>query len=376
MEEVYRDRRNERSLTGVRTALIATPIVFLLFGLWDLWTDAASLPRTMPARAFFCGFWLLLWRTTFRPDLTRYLGWILAAAVIGSFMAIAWVLNIVPHGMVFGLMGFAYPEFALLLLPNMRIATFCNVMLLGIVNLWAVWLDTASPVLTNSNLLLFPLCCLTCLCVFANEVRDRRVFALEFELEGQATTDSLSGVFNRRHFMRCAQIELDRAGRYGHPTTLLMLDIDHFKIINDTYGHHVGDEAIKLLADTCRNTLRTTDCLGRIGGEEFAILLAETDLRPSGLVAERLRFLVSETPLQTGVPATPMHSFTVSIGVAAFEAGDSIELLMQRADAALYGAKNRGRNCVSVNEPLVAPPPPGDTRQTFSAQAEPLHSRI
>lgn len=348
MEEIYRVRRNERCLNSVRTALITAPIVCLLFGVWDLRTDAALLTRTIPVRTFFCAFWLLLWRTSFQANVRQNLGWILTAAVTGAFIALAWLLNIVPDGMVKGLVSFAYPQFALLLLPNFRIATVTNLAMLALVNIWAWWFFTAPTVQVNTNFMLFPLSCLACSCIYANELRDRKLFALEFALEGQATTDSLSGVSNRGHFFKCAQIEIDRSHRYGHPAALLMLDIDKFKVINDSYGHHIGDDAIRMLAGICAETLRVTDYLGRVGGEEFAILLSETCLEPAVLVAERLRTLVSESPLRFGEDNEQTHWFTVSIGVAVFRSGDTLEDLMQRADKALYAAKDQGRDRVVV----------------------------
>jgi diguanylate cyclase (GGDEF)-like protein len=123
-----------------------------------------------------------------------------------------------------------------------------------------------------------------------------------------------------------------------------MLDIDHFKRINDTFGHPVGDEAIKAMATTCAEAIRTIDHLGRLGGEEFAVILPDTDLAAALLVAERIRAAVAAI----AIPAeTANVIFTTSIGVAEQTPSDSsVESLLSRADAALYAAKNGGRNKV------------------------------
>ncbi len=157
-------------------------------------------------------------------------------------------------------------------------------------------------------------------------------------------TDSLTGTSNRRHFVEAAEQELARARRYGHPSSLLMLDIDHFKSINDTHGHAVGDEALRTFTAACRALLRESDLLGRTGGEEFAILLPETDVAGARMVAERIRRCTAELL----VPArTETVRFTVSIGVACCAAGTrDVDAMLSSADEALYRAKAAGRNRV------------------------------
>lgn len=168
---------------------------------------------------------------------------------------------------------------------------------------------------------------------------------LEDELKRQARIDLLTGLNNRRHFFELAEQELARAKRYGAPLPVLMLDVDHFKLVNDTYGHHVGDMALQKLSEVCVHTLRGIDIVGRLGGEEFAILLPETKGEQALEVAERLRLAVAGAtiPLEQG---GSIH-LTVSIGVASPVATDArIDDVLKRADAALYAAKNAGRNRV------------------------------
>ncbi|BCL75739.1 hypothetical protein JHS3_14750 [Jeongeupia sp. HS-3] len=172
---------------------------------------------------------------------------------------------------------------------------------------------------------------------------------LEVELQHRATTDGLSGLANRNHFMEMSNHELVRAQRYGRPLTLMMIDIDHFKLINDEYGHDAGDAAIRAIALLCRNTLRDADLIGRMGGEEFAALLPETPMPMATLVAERLRARIEAYQLLT--PDGECIRFTASIGITTLASGDSIvDPLLKRADLALYDAKHGGRNRVCQQE--------------------------
>ena len=144
--------------------------------------------------------------------------------------------------------------------------------------------------------------------------------------------------------MQVTQNELLRSRRYEHPLTILMIDIDHFKSINDEYGHGTGDEALKMAVGIFQHALRAEDTLGRIGGEEFAAVLPETDIRNAVVLAERLREAISKEELDT--PDGKL-SFTVSIGASEINADDEdVQEILKRADELLYKAKESGRNCV------------------------------
>src|SRR4028119_610342 len=159
--------------------------------------------------------------------------------------------------------------------------------------------------------------------------------------EEAAFTDHLTGLANRRRFERQLEREVARTRRYGHPFCLLMLDIDHFKKVNDTYGHEGGDEALRRLGHVLQTGTRGVDTAARLGGEEFAVILTETDFTHGLEVAERLRNTVRETNI------LPAGQMTVSIGLAEFgqPLRDGRELYGS-ADAALYEAKRRGRDRV------------------------------
>ena len=166
------------------------------------------------------------------------------------------------------------------------------------------------------------------------------------DLVRHASTDVLSGLFNRRHFLELADAEWSRFDRYERPLSLIILDIDLFKNINDRYGHDVGDQAIAHVAALCRSSKRVPDVVARVGGEEFALLLPETSLESAAFVAERLRQSIADTPFL--VAGAPLR-LTVSLGVASADARmEGIPALMKEADAALYRAKRGGRNRVAT----------------------------
>ncbi|WP_019617157.1 sensor domain-containing diguanylate cyclase [Psychromonas ossibalaenae] len=162
------------------------------------------------------------------------------------------------------------------------------------------------------------------------------------DVEKLAATDPLTGISNRRHFFELAEIEFERSRRYGHRLSLLALDIDYFKRINDNYGHHAGDQVLLALTDCCRKLLRSSDIFSRQGGEEFSIMLPETELVDASLLAERIRQAVSELRVSYG---DDVISLTTSIGLSELSDNtETLDHLMYQADKALYRAKETGRN--------------------------------
>ncbi|MFC3531534.1 diguanylate cyclase [Vogesella facilis] len=169
---------------------------------------------------------------------------------------------------------------------------------------------------------------------------------LQAELQRLANTDELTGLYNRRQFMLRTSEEIARSHRWERPLTLAMLDLDHFKQLNDRYGHPFGDEVLRRFAACCQTTVRLEDVCGRLGGEEFAILLPDTDRYSASQVMERVREAVAALELNNPLGGEPVQ-FTVSIGISELYPGDATATpMMARADAALYLAKQEGRNLV------------------------------
>lgn len=174
-----------------------------------------------------------------------------------------------------------------------------------------------------------------------------RLLSLEdsrLRLYHQAIRDPLTGLYNRRHILDMLGVELDQCGRFGQPLSLMVVDLDHFKIVNDRYGHATGDQVLSVVAQRMAFGLRKVDQLGRIGGEEFLSYCPQTDLEGARALAERLREQVSAEPIP-GLPES--GRVTLSIGLATWNGGeDTTEALLARADRNLYKAKAEGRNRV------------------------------
>ncbi len=161
-------------------------------------------------------------------------------------------------------------------------------------------------------------------------------------VQKQATTDALTGCYNKQMFNTLLSAESSRAMRYGSIFTLIIFDIDNFKSVNDTYGHLVGDQVLKALAKLANNCIRNSDIFARWGGEEFTILLPETNLTNGAIVADKIRSVIASYDC-----GDPGHK-TCSFGVAEFFPEDSTNTLVSRADEALYFAKNNGKNQVAI----------------------------
>lgn len=194
------------------------------------------------------------------------------------------------------------------------------------------------------------------LCHFSSRLR-RRVFDASFDMALQAArmkaisqTDALTGGFNRHHIESVLNAELARAARFGRPLSLLMFDLDNFKIVNDTLGHGAGDEVLQAIHTVAGAELREIDTLARFGGDEFLILLPETDAGQARRIAKRLHARVGwELPFRFGADSLP-GKVSLSVGVLTLESGHSLQVaaILSRVDALLYSAKNSGKNQVVV----------------------------
>lgn len=169
---------------------------------------------------------------------------------------------------------------------------------------------------------------------------------LQQKLLLMASTDPLTGLLNRRRFLEQAEAELHRCQRYRNELSVAMLDIDHFKVINDTHGHFVGDQVLIAVSRATERLLRNTDILARWGGEEFVILMPKTPLAGATILAERLREALERLVVET---AAGTLRITISAGLTARDGCDAdITDILQRADTALYAAKEQGRNRIQV----------------------------
>lgn len=272
----------------------------------------------------------------------------LVAAIVLQVFAAAQAARALPHSGPYRFLWIGLTA-ALVLMVTRRIAA-----------LFAVEpapLGEALLALTISTLLAFSMSGLTRM-LMASRTTQR-------ELTRLATTDALTGVSSRRHLLAELDKALQRAARNRQPVSVLMLDIDHFKAINDRHGHAIGDQVLVTIAARCRERLRVVDVFGRVGGEEFVAVLPETDAAGALITAERLLSDIGDSavPTQGGAiavtvsigaathdPRTPLPDAPPGIGIA--------EALLQRADAALYRAKAAGRN--NVQGEVTLPPAPAE----------------
>lgn len=169
---------------------------------------------------------------------------------------------------------------------------------------------------------------------------------IERQLANMALFDSLTGTLSRPAFFQHADKEFSRSKRYYRPLSVIMLDIDHFKRVNDKYGHQAGDQVLQIFTEACQEVIRNTDLMGRVGGEEFALLLPDTPVKAAYNLAERLRERINKYPYLAG---EMLIEITASLGVAELQHSDeNFKALLQRADEALYTAKHSGRNRVKL----------------------------
>ena len=177
-----------------------------------------------------------------------------------------------------------------------------------------------------------------------DEITERK--QLEEELQRQATTDGLTGISNRRNFLELMKGEIKRAIRLGHPLAIAMIDIDHFKLLNDTYGHAAGDHALLEFVRVCQKSIRDIDVLARFGGDEFVMLLPDATCDQAADVLERVRRELATHPLEL---EGQLASMTISVGITNIAAdNESVDAILSRSDVALYQAKEQGRNRISI----------------------------
>jgi diguanylate cyclase (GGDEF)-like protein/PAS domain S-box-containing protein len=184
--------------------------------------------------------------------------------------------------------------------------------------------------------------------ITAQKIMEEALRESEKKYKELSITDDLTGLFNQRHFYNQLRAEIDRIQRYKHPLALLLLDVDNFKIYNDTYGHLAGDKVLAKLGEVIRNSIRKTDSGYRYGGEEFTVILPETSGQNAVVAAERLRKRFADE-IFFPVPLEPVR-VTVSVGIANYRDGEEIASFVKRADQNMYEAKTKGKNCVFFSD--------------------------
>lgn len=324
----------------------------ILFSLWDHWLDPAHALAAFGVRVGFVLAGSIAYLPTRLPwsAVQRWgaIYWTHSCAIIVSqFM--------LQDGYLYGLTGIAVCVFTVSIIV-LRVKTF--LLILSVPSLVFVSLGAIGmPLFSFLNSLTMYLLSVGLACILMLVIRSFRIraFLSEKELLRLSRHDSLTGAANRRYLTELAEREVALAMRHGRPLSVAMIDVDHFKQINDTHGHNTGDEVIKLLVRTCTDNLRTIDHFGRIGGEEFAGVLPETAATEAVICAERLRRNVEGLRIETS--EGPLQ-FTVSIGVAVLdETHGDWRSLLDEADGALYRAKRAGRNRVvlATRRPNIAP---------------------
>ncbi|HUE92214.1 diguanylate cyclase [Pseudomonas sp.] len=250
--------------------------------------------------------------------------------------------------------GFHY--YLLMFIPALFLSMQLRAALVSLVSLWAfyvvldavMWAIEPLQPISRSALLavhLFNLSVVFAMFSYLSFFYLKIVNSAQRKLRQMAATDPLTGLFNRRHMIDSAERELARFERNRHPIGVLLLDIDHFKTINDSHGHDVGDKVLVEVANSINSQLRTQDLIARWGGEEFLAVLPDTDLEQARAIAERVRqALMQQSWCFDGKPV----AVTISVGISEFEEGDELKSPIKRADKALYRCKDNGRNRVEV----------------------------
>ncbi len=359
MEQSYLGYKFEDSKGVVINVGIAT--VFLVAGLWiwDWALDPVHAANTFPTRSVMCAI-LGLYPLAIIAGLRRaLLPWLLAAVVIATEAVYLYLLTQLNDGVIYG--GFSGFMFWFILSVFAGLSfTFTESLLLNVVIAFMPNLLVHSGLAPQLNLVLYnALIWPTCfIAIFGNLSLDRlyrRLFRYRERIEALAKTDGLTGITNRAHFTETAPVLVELCRRHERPISAIMIDIDHFKQINDIYGHPEGDEVLRRVAEIMGGKLRNTDLLARYGGEEFAVILPETSPQNALLVAETIRRHIEETPIS--LDADRSVSITISVGVTGHDVlPDEIgfEELLKQADTRLYEAKQRGRNRVVAIKPHYA----------------------
>lgn len=315
----------------------------MLFLLFDAWAGL-SLSHTLPLRGMWSVVLLGGALATYFPRSHDGYAWIVGiAGATGAWtMAHVMVLDSVPTRHVPGLVTLFIA--AVGMAPTIRSAGFTIAALVAVPLLVLLTAGWPLPMVLEAGAFLVMAAAMCALVCHLLERSQLRAFRLERELEQKATTDALTGLANRRHFFERTEAELARRARSGVALAVLMLDVDHFKRINDCWGHDVGDHVLEAVAVQLKRCARETDILARTGGEEFALLAVDASLGDAVEIGERMRAAMGDIEITVGESSVPV---TVSIGCTIVRDDEAdIAPALRRADEALYQAKRDGRDRV------------------------------
>lgn len=360
----------ERTFPFIRNTLLAASFLFLAFLGWDSRIDADGAANTIVERlvatGYFASMYLLVAFTRFGR---RHLKAIYIASVLGGSLLLLWILLQVEGAYVLGHAGFLAVTMVVMVIgPTLRVAIPLALATMLIPDIGVPWMILAGvkspgmPALDTAldlALLDLGIGVIVVVLLVAQERLQVQTLLDTMHLEQLAGTDPLTTVQNRRQLEAEFTRERARQRRHGLPIGVLEIDIDHFKRVNDAHGHAVGDEVLRYLTQRWRALIREVDVLARVGGEEFVVLLPETDAEGARESAERLRASTASEPVSTSVGALDI---TASIGVTLAPAnGAGLEEVIRRVDQALYQAKRNGRNrCeFAVPGPGESAPPAG-----------------
>lgn len=290
-----------------------------------------------------------------RLGLERYFRTTSLTVYCTFFITILLTMNVSQYGWAMGLPGLIITMMASVVVLIRGRDALCNIplALAGIGLMWTN--EVRGLLLVNNTLYLLIGAASSVLFAYVLESIARTAFLSQLQLEQEAQHDYLTNLPNRRHLATLAQREIGRAQRFKRPLSVMLVDIDHFKTVNDQHGHDAGDQVIREMGQLLAQHMRASDTVGRHGGEEFAVLLPETAREEAMHLAQRLCAIVAKQRFMASGVHTPL---TISVGVTAYEGGqqDWNDLLKQ-ADAALYSAKQQGRDrvVISAQPPLATP---------------------
>lgn len=340
--------QDERALAARHNAALAQVLptlgalfgaVVVLFVVWDYWIAPSRVVLTAPVRIAL----VLLGSVAYRQHRLRWNAVQRCGFVYGTHAsAMVIAASLIPNGLLLGLTGIASSVF-LVSLVALSLDTFMLIVLVPSLLMLLLGLASMSMYGLINTLLLyaFSVALAIAIMLVVGSFR-RQAFQSEKRLLHNARHDSLTGTANRGYLAELGLRAVAQAQRHTRPLAVAMIDIDHFKRVNDLYGHATGDSVLKHLVKTCMASLRQADALGRFGGEEFVCIMPETGPDEALACAERMRKSVSASQLDT---ARGPLGFTISVGVAVLHPGmDSWEALLKEADDALYVAKGGGRN--------------------------------